>query len=149
MFRDPFAPGPLAATATAERCFWDAELARLRGQEDPGLWEAAAAHWKILRRPRHCAYALWRPADCLLVNGRRADAEPVIRRAAAVAVDTDQLAERINTLAHRARVELGTPAPPAPPSSPADRYALTERERQVLWLLARAVQMLRSALPCS
>ncbi len=136
MQREPFTAGPLAATADAERSFWEAELARLQGRESSDLWEAAADQWKILRRPRHRAYALWRQADCLLATGQRAIAEPVIREAAEVAVASAPLTERIGALASRARVDLGVTASRTR-SEPEDPNALTDRERQVLRLLAQ------------
>ena len=47
----------------------EAELARLKGRSDPGLWTAAAQAWEQLTEPYPAAYARWREAEALLLAG--------------------------------------------------------------------------------
>jgi ATP/maltotriose-dependent transcriptional regulator MalT len=133
---DPFARNPQVASADADLATWHAEHARLRGQETPEDWEAAAKAWDALDRPHPTAYALWRQADALLAHRRPADASAVLRRAATLAGDLVLLQEDINALARRARIELD-PTQPEPAPSDDLPYALTQRELDVLRLLAR------------
>ena len=44
----------------------EAELGRLAGRNDPGLWTAAAQAWEHLSEPYAAAYARWREAEAIL-----------------------------------------------------------------------------------
>ena len=92
-----------------------------------------------MTRPHRAAYARWRQADALLNRpGARAAASTVLSVAAQRAVQHVPLSNAIRRLARRARIDLPTavdtvanqPAPPAP------SFGLTDRELDVLRLLA-------------
>ena len=139
MTHDPFAPGtPMPASAAAERALWDAELTRLNGTADPAAWQAAADAWQQLGRPYRAAYAQWRHADALLAGGAGTGpaAEPLrAAHATAVRLGAAPLRTQIEALARRARISL-TPAEPEPAPAPAHPHGLTDREADVLRLLA-------------
>jgi len=99
------------------------------------------------------AYVLWRAAEALAGAGDTADAAEPLRRAHAIArgIGAPLLAANIESLARRLRVDLtptantpmtdvdgaGSPASVSDaPSEPADPFGLTNREREVLALVA-------------
>jgi DNA-binding CsgD family transcriptional regulator/tetratricopeptide (TPR) repeat protein len=135
----PFAPGTnMPATAAAEQALWDAEHARLDGAADPAAWQAAAAAWQHLGRPYPAAYAQWRHADALLASGAGSDPAAGPLRAAhtaAASLGAAPLRTQLEALARRGRISL---APAGPESAPASArpHGLTEREADVLRLLA-------------
>ena len=135
----PFAPGTcLPATAAAERALWDAELTRLSGAADPAAWQAAADVWQQLGRPYPAAYAQWRHAEALLASAAGAEpaAEPLrAAHAAAARLGAAPLRTQVEALARRARISL-TAAEPEPAPAPARPHGLTDREADVLRLLA-------------
>jgi DNA-binding CsgD family transcriptional regulator/tetratricopeptide (TPR) repeat protein len=139
MTHHPFAPGTrLPATATAERALWDAELTRLDGAADPAAWQAAVDAWQQLGRPYPATYAQWRRAEALLASG--AGAEPAAEslraaHAAAARLGAAPLRTQLEALARRARITL-TAAEPDPAPAPDRRHGLTDREADVLRLLA-------------
>jgi ATP/maltotriose-dependent transcriptional regulator MalT len=123
-----------------------AELARGRGRNDPKLWRKAALAWDELHRPYPAAGARWREAEALIEAGDRT--------AAAVAAGAAlEFAERAGAgwldgelvaLAGRGRLVVpvgdgdgdGASARAAEPPPSEDPFGLTERERQVLALVA-------------
>ena len=135
----PFAPGThMPATAAAERALWDAELTRLSGAADPAAWQAAADVWQQLGRPYPAAYAQWRHAEALLASAAGAEpaAEPLrAAHAAAARLGAAPLRTQVEALARRARISL-TAAEPEPAPAPARPHGLTDREADVLRLLA-------------
>ena len=139
MTHHPFASGThMPATAAAERALWDAELTRLDGAADPAAWQAAADAWQQLGRPYPVAYARWRHADALLASGSGAGpaAEPLrAAHTAAARLGAAPLRTQLEALARRARISLTT-AEPEPAPAPARPYGLTDREADVLRLLA-------------
>jgi DNA-binding CsgD family transcriptional regulator len=123
-----------------------AELERLNGRSSPTTWEEVAARWDALHHPWCAAYARWRQGEAVL-TGRtdrpagavRADAAPVLRAAwaAARALGAKPLVADIEDLAGRARISLEEEAPAGPGPAPVvDPFGLTEREREVLELVA-------------
>jgi ATP/maltotriose-dependent transcriptional regulator MalT len=120
----------------------EAELARLAGSSDPGLWAAAAQGWERQAEPYPAAYARWREAEALLMGGAaRERVEAVLRAAYATAraLGALPLCTEIEGLARRGRLSLGTEAPTpitSEPSSPLARLGLTAREQEVLALVA-------------
>ncbi len=123
-----------------------AELARGRGRNDPKLWHKAAATWDELDRPYQAATARWREAEALIEAGDRP--------AAAVAAGSAlEFAERVGAgwldgelvaLAGRGRLEVASGADgdgaahrgATAEAAFEDPFGLTERERQVLALVA-------------
>jgi ATP/maltotriose-dependent transcriptional regulator MalT len=141
--------GPVeeAELATAE-----AEYARAAGsgpnssgdnRAGAGLWSRAASAWDGLGRPYPVAYARWREAEALMSARDRDGAARAASEALAAArrLGSAWLAEEVESLAARARLQLGDQAP-APAMAAAngdeadDPFGLTPRERDVLALVA-------------
>jgi DNA-binding CsgD family transcriptional regulator/tetratricopeptide (TPR) repeat protein len=130
---------PVAAQLQAAQ----AERSRLEGRSDPERWEAAAAAWERLEHPFDAAYTRFRQAEALLADrGSRLQAEQVLRSAygTAVTLGAGPLRHEVELLAQRGRLDLqqqtdAAAAPEAPPS-PAASFGLTQREAEVLALVA-------------
>jgi DNA-binding CsgD family transcriptional regulator len=132
-----------AASSGAER---DGEAAPAAGREpaqpqgSPGeLFAAAAARWEALERPYPVAYSRWREAEALLAARDRGGAARAASAALSIArrLGSAWLAEEVESLAARARLQLGGAAPTAPrDEEPEDPFGLTARERDVLALVA-------------
>ena len=125
-----------AQAATAE-----AEHARATDAEPAALWAEAAAAWEGLRRPYHAAYARWRESEALMAARDRDGAAAAASRAlvAARRLGSAWLAEEVESLAARARLQLGEKPPRAAmdgEEEPEDPFGLTARERDVLTLVA-------------
>jgi DNA-binding CsgD family transcriptional regulator/tetratricopeptide (TPR) repeat protein len=120
-----------------------AERSRLEAGSDPERWQAAAAAWERLERPFDAAYARLRQAEALLAaRAPRAQVATTLGPAhqTAVALGAAPLRREIELLAQRGRLRLEEPvnttAAPKAPSSPATALGLTEREAEVLALVA-------------
>jgi DNA-binding CsgD family transcriptional regulator len=127
-------PESVARLAVAE-----AELARVAGRPDPGLWERAAARWRELGLPLDLAYAEWREAEALLSEGERTRAAELLERAASAAAKASAkpLLEEVIGLARRARIPLPEGDVDEAPAKPeVGTFGLTDRELEVLELLA-------------
>jgi DNA-binding CsgD family transcriptional regulator/tetratricopeptide (TPR) repeat protein len=129
---------PLEAALLANA---EAELARARGEDDPGRWAAAAGAWEAVQRPYPRAVALWRQAQAELASGDRDAAGSSLADAIALAdlLGAGWLAEEARGLAARGRLSLtaaedrvGDDAEP----TALEPFGLTPRELQVLTLLA-------------
>jgi DNA-binding CsgD family transcriptional regulator len=132
--------GPIEA---AELAAAEAEHARATGADAAALWATAASEWEQLSRPYLAAYARWREADALMAGRDRGGAA----RAAAAALTAARrlgsawLAEEVESLAARARLQLGEERVPAAATAgdddeAEDPFGLTAREREVLALVA-------------
>ena len=114
-----------------------AEIGRASGEAIAGSWRAAVEAFDALRQASRAAYAMMREAEAMALSGAapRSVAEP-LQRAHAVAVDCGIAPFRaeVEELARRARVDL--PDQQASTRSGAERLGLTEREAEVLTLLA-------------
>jgi DNA-binding CsgD family transcriptional regulator len=138
----PFADHAFVAAIPAERATWGAERTRLTGPGEPDAWGGAAKAWQDLGWLHRAGYAWWRQAQAQLDAGRPAAAAAgVLRTAAAAAAGHAPLLAQIRALADRARIPLQPPAAgTAPDSRPsvkaATPYGLTDRELDVLRLLA-------------
>ena len=117
---------PAAWLAKAE-----AEWTRLQGHSDPRAWQAAveAFSYGYVYEVARCR---WRLAEALLVSGRRNEAAQAAQAAyqTAARLRAEPLRGTLEALARRARLNLGTGAPPAPSA-----LGLTPRELEVLGLL--------------
>lgn len=121
------------------------ERRRVERADDPAGWAAVGEAWVAAERPFHEAYARFREAETTLVSrGDRGSAEAALRRGHVVAsgLRAAPLLDEIEALARHARIDLRRDAP-APGSGdgaltpdPASGFALTEREREVLSLVA-------------
>ena len=100
-----------------------------------GAWDEAAAAWDGLGEPYPRAQALLRAAEAALAGGDRDGAAERLQRAASLAAElgTRPLGEQITLLARRARIQL---ADEELPEEPAGDLGLTERELEVLRLVA-------------
>ncbi len=150
----------LAATPTARayHALFEAEQTRFLGHDDPRAWSAAVMAWEAAQEPYPLAYTWLRRAEAESAAGDRQAATGSVRQADAVAsrIGADPIAAEAAALARRARLDLesglGEPAAaghaghsvaPGPdggrPGEAADeltRFGLTDREREVLVLLA-------------
>jgi DNA-binding CsgD family transcriptional regulator len=121
----------------------DGERTRLHGGSDPALWCVAAAEWEAIQYPYPEARARLRAAEAFLtqarVAGSRARAINELERArrTAESLAAAPLLEQIRNLAKLARISLtDTLVERHEPATDANRPDLTDRERQVLALLA-------------
>ena len=143
-----FQTGPAGEEVLAEAATADAEDTRLRGASDPGAWREALTRWRARERPYLVAYVRWREAEALLRLGERAAAADALSEAGSIAaaLGARPLLEAIGSLADRSRIRLTRPdgAPAAdemrsahkPSPIPSDPFGLTDREREVLALVA-------------
>jgi DNA-binding CsgD family transcriptional regulator len=122
------------------RC--EAEYARLVGQNSPQAWERVLAEFG----PGYVyetARTQWRLAEALVEAGRRDEAAAVWRAArdTAARLRAAPLGHALDELARRARLDPGTAsrAGRADGSAAGPLGALTDREREVLALLARGM----------
>jgi len=126
------------ATAKAEHA---RASGRAPGRDPVALWRAAAEGWDELGRPYHAAYARWREAEALMAARDRDGAAIAASTALAGArrLGSAWLAEEVESLAARARLQLGERPPAgagAAREEPEDPFGLTARERDVLTLVA-------------
>jgi DNA-binding NarL/FixJ family response regulator len=123
-----------------------AELARAAGEADAGssmagAWSAAATAWHTAAEPYPLAYTLLRLAVAAAAAGDREIAGRSVRQAHALAsrVGAVPIAQEAAALARRTRLSLDEPEPGAArpaPEDPLARFGLTEREREIVVLLA-------------
>jgi Bacterial regulatory proteins, luxR family len=112
--------------------------------------------WERLAYPFEAAYACFRQAEALLAGGPlHTQAESVLRPAhqTAVALGAAPLRREIELLAKRGRLRLEqpveTPAAPTAPSSAAVSLGLTQRELEVLVLVAEGQTNRQIGQTCS
>jgi len=122
-----------------------AELARAAGLQDAqsltGVWLAAADAWQEAAEPYPLAYTWLRLAEAAAAAGDREAAGRGVREAYALArrAGAAPIADEAAALARRTRLSLDEPAAEtatAAPEDPLVRFGLTEREREILELLA-------------
>jgi DNA-binding CsgD family transcriptional regulator len=145
-------------TARAYQAMLGAELARFLGYDDPRPWSAAVTAWEAAQEPYPLAYAWLRRAESESAAGDRQAATRSVRQAAAIAgrIGADPITAEAAALARRARLDpgggpAGRPAAPDPDGAGPEgaapdgaapgvdelaRFGLTDREREVLLLLA-------------
>ena len=118
----------------------DAEETRMDGRSDPDAWAEAARCRDLVAQPHDRAIALLRGAEALLQsNAGRDDASQRLRAAWSIAdgLRAMPLLTEIDALARRGRLDLGLATTGQSVSDdPAAAYGLTEREREVLALVA-------------
>jgi len=122
-----------------------AELARAASPDDVTIWSAAVSAWEEAAEPYPLAYTWLRLAEAAAAAGDRQAAAHGVREAYALArrVGAAPIADEAAALARRTRLSLDEPAGEtatktgtAAPEDPLARFGLTEREREILELLA-------------
>ncbi|HXP58446.1 MAG TPA: response regulator transcription factor, partial [Streptosporangiaceae bacterium] len=126
----------------------DAERIRADGTSEEAAWAAAVAAWRAADEPYPLSYALLRQAEAATERGDREAAAQAVGEARALAeqIGAGPVTAEAEALARRARLGRERPAAvqvaaagPGRPAAGADelaRFGLTEREREVLRLLA-------------
>jgi DNA-binding CsgD family transcriptional regulator len=111
-----------------------AESSRADGRHDLASWDAAHAAWERLGRPYQAAYALLHAARAAMAGGDRDVAAARLRAGAELAgrVGARPLLQQIARQARQAGVDLPLSGQAAAPT----RFGLTERETEVLRLVA-------------
>jgi DNA-binding CsgD family transcriptional regulator len=135
--------GRPSATSRAYQALLAAEHRRA-GTDDAETWAIAAAAWEQAGDPYPLAYTLLRLAEAHGQAGAREQAAQAVRQAHALAERTGAapIAAEAAAFARRIRLSLepeGAGEPNPAESHPADelaRFGLTDREREVLELLA-------------
>jgi DNA-binding CsgD family transcriptional regulator len=126
------------ATATAQAARASA------GADAAELWTAAAETWRELGRPYEEARSLWRRAEALIAADDRVAAGEAATTATTIArrLGANWLVRELESLAARARLVLDGAAAEdgageeVAHEQPEDPFGLTDRERQVLALVA-------------
>ena len=126
-----------------------AEHARAAGTATAADWAAAVTAWRAAEEPYPLSYALLRLAEAHVTAGETAEAEAAVSEAHALArrLGAAPVADEAAALGRRARLNLaradgqasGNAGQPIADSGPADelaRFGLTDREREVLLLVA-------------
>jgi DNA-binding CsgD family transcriptional regulator len=129
----------------AYRTLLAAEQARAGGTARAADWAAAVEAWRRATEPYPLAYALLRLAEATIAAGDRDGAARAVQQAHAIAerLGAAPIAAEAAALARRGRLLLEADQPAAEPATrrqePADelaRFGLTDREREVLLLVA-------------
>jgi DNA-binding CsgD family transcriptional regulator len=112
----------------------------LRREDTPAVpaWEGAVRAWTTAGDAWPLAYARFRLADALCSAGNREAASGLLREAArsAEALGAGPLRDDVVALARRARVPLDAVVPTTTAPGDAVPFGLTDREREVLALVA-------------
>ena len=114
-----------------------AELDRIDGPPDPAALRRTADAWDELGRPAPAAYARFRAAEAILgARGDRHEAATALRQAHATSAQlgAEPLRRQIERLARHARIDLEVAAVDS--ADPSDTIGLTDREREVIGLVA-------------
>jgi DNA-binding CsgD family transcriptional regulator len=125
-------PGPEAVAWLARA---EAEWSRLQAEADPAPWETALKAFSY-GYPYEEARTRWRLAETLVASGRRdeASAHVTAAHATALKLGAAPLAQAVEGLVRRARLDVSLPTSTA--ARPAGLDTLTAREHEVLALLA-------------
>lgn len=137
----------LTPSAHAYNATVAAEQVRVADGPAAATWSTAALAWRRAREPHLLAYALLRFATAALADGDRDTPARAVREAAGIARELGAvpLAEEAAALARRARIDIdihpgGNVTEDRPfalqPIDELARFGLTEREREVLALIA-------------
>ncbi|HMJ96827.1 MAG TPA: AAA family ATPase [Thermoleophilaceae bacterium] len=119
-----------------------AELSRLLGEHDPEPWLAVVREWHGASQPYRAAYAEWRVAEALVHSGGSSEEAGALLGSAAetaARLGARPLLAEITGLAKRARLELPGAVPAVNGGASGNDLGLTDREQQVLVLLAKGL----------
>jgi DNA-binding CsgD family transcriptional regulator/tetratricopeptide (TPR) repeat protein len=125
-----------AAPSRGYQALVAAENMRATGTAAAPAWSAAVTVWQAADEPYPLSYALLRLAEAHNAAGDRQSAQAAVQRAHSLAqrVGAEPVEAEAAALARRARLRLEA-LPPLPRDELA-RFGLTEREREVLMLVA-------------
>ncbi|MGH3267996.1 MAG: helix-turn-helix transcriptional regulator [Trebonia sp.] len=135
-------PSPALA---AYRQLTASEHARAAGAATAADWAGTVAAWRAADEPYPLAYAMLRLAEAHVIAGDMTEAAAAVSDAHALAdrLGAAPIAAEATALARRTRLSLDSAAPPngrdGAGTEPADelaRFGLTDREREVLLLVA-------------
>ncbi|HEY3904345.1 MAG TPA: AAA family ATPase [Streptosporangiaceae bacterium] len=138
----------LAKPAAPAHCYQALLAAEHRragtGTDDAEVWAVAVAAWQQVDEPHPLAYALLRLAEAVGAAGQREQAAEAVRQAHALAkqLGAAPIAAEAVAFARRIRLSLDLEADPEQHTAEREhpdelgRFGLTEREREVLRLLA-------------
>jgi DNA-binding CsgD family transcriptional regulator len=129
------------AASRGYRALVTAELMRATGEAGVAAWQAAVEAWQAAAEHYPLAYAWLRLAEVVAAAGDRQAAGHSVRQAHALAsrVGATPIAAEAAALARRTRLSLDDPAAEAvapAAEDPLARFGLTEREREIVVLLA-------------
>ena len=129
------------AASRGYRTLVTGELLRATGEAGLTPWQAAAEAWQAAAEPYPLAYSLLRLAEAAAAAGKRQEASRSVRQAYVLAsgVGAAPIADEAAALARRTRLNLDDPVGQAiapATEDPLARLELTEREREILVLLA-------------
>jgi DNA-binding NarL/FixJ family response regulator len=130
------AGGRIGLEGLAWQARMDAELARLRGEAAPKLWQVASDGFGAIAHVYEQARSRWRLAEALLTTDDRAGAATELRAAHEVALrlKAEPLRTAVEALARRGRLDAELPGA----GRTVDPAAVfTPRELEVLGLLAQ------------
>jgi DNA-binding CsgD family transcriptional regulator len=128
--------------AAAWHALAEAEHERARDLPAPELWADAATAFETVERPPLAAYCRLRHGEALVAAGAsRAEAAEPLRDAYAVAsrIGFRPLLHDLELLAERARLDLSPPEEEPADEGLAQALGLTDREAEVLALVARGL----------
>jgi DNA-binding CsgD family transcriptional regulator len=123
----------------------EAERTRLDNQSGERQWRTAVEAWRDLGAPYERAYTQWRLSEAMLSGNEgqsvatRAEARTLLIDARRVADELDAAPFRgqIDSLAARAHLSLDVTPPKSNNADGNDRLGLTDREAEVLRLVAQ------------
>jgi DNA-binding CsgD family transcriptional regulator len=133
---------PVFGEARGNLMLAEAEMTRLLDSPDPAAWAVAERHFRAPRRPFELASTLRRKAEAVLAaRGPRSDAARALSEAWSICseIGAAPLRRSVEELARAARIEIeatSSQAARAAERSAPDQLGLTNREREVLALLA-------------
>jgi DNA-binding CsgD family transcriptional regulator len=130
--------GTPSPAAVAYRALADAERLRGLGRPAEGEWREALRAWQDAADSWPLTYTQFRLAEVLCGTGAREAARGLLREAAATAgrLGARPLLDDVQALARRARIDLDAAAGTDPAVEQPVPFGLTDREREVLALVA-------------
>ena len=126
----------LGTDRPAWKAQFEAELSRVEGRSDLGLWQAAADAWARTGQVHDQAWAVARIAECqIAASDRRGAVDSLLRaRQIGAKLRAAPLLDAVEDIARRARLDLHTDDQPR--TRKPQPHGLTTRELEVLNLIA-------------
>jgi DNA-binding CsgD family transcriptional regulator/tetratricopeptide (TPR) repeat protein len=130
--------GTSSPAARAFRAMTAAEQLRRTGEPAVAEWQDALRAWEEAGDLWPLTYTRYRLAEALCGTGERATATELLREAAATSerLGARPLLDDVVALSRRARIDLAAPGDAPSPAQEPVPFGLTDREREVLALVA-------------